>query len=145
MHVVAEQQHHAYDEFLKLVNDDLAGRISPDGALALRSDLHRWLGVLYATRKSVEDQISERDRAMNAELEEDERAGDFAHKAAEHRKWRRKAIRFRLVVKDRINQVRGMLPEDDLRTLLFQALQLGATDAEGFQQWQEKARRVLAL
>ena len=143
MHVAAE--HHAYDEFLQLVNQDLAGRITAEGACTLRADLHRWLGVLYAVRKSVGDQINDRDRVIETGLEKEVRSSDFAMKVTEHRTWLRKANRFRMVIKDRINQVRGMLPEDDLRTLLFQAVQIGAEDAEGIRAWQEKARRVLAL
>lgn len=130
---------------LDLVNQDLRGVIDEAGAVALRTNPHHWLGVLYSTLKSVEEQIATREQAVEKELANEHRIHDFATRQSKHSAWRRKVEHFRLNVIARIDGVRLLIPEDDVRAVLLDGCKLDVRDSASVEAWQARARRLLAL
>lgn len=130
---------------LELVNQDLGGKLDEAGALALRSDPRRWLGVLYGTLRSVDGQIEARDSTVERELERESRGPGFDEKRKRHAAWKRRAVYFRRRVLDRISYVRELMPEDDLKALLLEGTAIDVNNSSAVRDWQERARRVLAV
>jgi hypothetical protein len=128
---------------LDLVNADLRGKIGVGDRQRLTEDPQRWLGILGSVLRSVEDQMRERRSALDAELQRPVRSEGWREMQTEYDAWLRKARDFQRLVQTRIQQVRTLLPDDDLIALLHDALTLPVPEGPEWSGWRDRARRAL--
>lgn len=140
---VAEARLSPPGSLLDLINRDLRGQADESDRLALRSNPGVWLSALYSTLHSLDDQIKDRDAAMDLELKLPDRSESFRDRLREHRSWRSKVIHFRGLVQFRIQQVRELIPHDDLKRLLHDGSMLDPEDPDAIRAWQKKIRQTL--
>lgn len=133
-------------QLVELVNADLRGRISTGDRERLTEDPQRWLGVLGSVLQSVRDQISDRAKNLDVELARPERSVAWDEIKRQHNEWLRKARHFERMVNARIDDVRRLVPDDDVCALLHDGAQIDPTTGEGAHAWfvwQARARRAL--
>lgn len=133
------------EQLKELVDLDLRGKIDNDGLLALQSIPQYWLSALYAVLRDVQDQVAYRDGLIERELGSPDRDPAYGERRARYQAWRRKVQHFGRCVQQRINQVRLLIPEGDLRLMLSDGARLDPGDSAAIRTWQARVQRALAI